>query len=108
MLELLQKENLIKAICTGRIRITNDNDGSICMNVYSNEVYFEEYDIIMSPEEYLKRTNVSKIADLLIETFNLEPFMSDREPTRTLNTLNERFVKDLPVMNFLWEYMKNN
>lgn len=108
MLELLQKENLIKAICTGRIRIVNDDDGSICMKVYSSDVYFEEYDIIMSPEEYLRKTDVSKIADLLIETFNLEPFMSDGEPTRTLATLNTYFVKELPVMNLLWEYMKNN
>lgn len=102
MLEILNKENIIKAICTGRITIENDFEGEIYANVYNNNVYFNEEDMIMDPVEYLSTIKVSNIADLLIETLKAAPYTHDGKSDKTLISMNMSLIQDLPMINVLW------
>ena len=102
MLEILNKENLIKAICTGRITIENDFEGEIYANVYNNNVYFNEEDMIMDPVEYLSTIKVSKIADLLIETLAMEPYMCNGKTNKSLVGMNMSLIQDMSIINLLW------
>lgn len=102
MLEILNKENIIKAICTGYITIKNDFEGNIYANVYNNNVYFNEEDMIMDPVEYLSTIKVSNIADLLIETLKTAPYIPDGKSDKTLISMNRLLIQDLPMINLLW------
>ena len=102
MLKILNKENIIKAICTGYITIKNDFEGNIYANIYNYNIYFNEEDVIMSPTEYLSNTKVSNIADLLIETLKAAPYTHDGKSDKTLISMNRLLIQDLPMINLLW------